>query len=383
MSDAEFRSVVAGLAPGPVDARPPRPALASVAVLGAGPVGLAMACEALAEGLDVRIWSPVAAEVPASVTVRGAHMVGTYRFGPSNTGPSNAGPAVTMAGGVDAAIAGAEVVVVATPSLHHGAVAGLLAPYLRADHTVILVPGRCFGAVEFRRELRRCGVEAMPTLAELASPPYLASVPSPGRLDIHARLASVAATAGAARLADVWPMIRAAGSVLDSSFADVLGVLNVAPVVLNAGVAEGGTALRSTLLTPTVAAVCEALDGERRRVAFAYGVRDIPSATDIIAAAHGVDSGPQLHAVWHSIPAFDDLTLPGVSLRRLLGDDVACSLVPLASAGAAAGIATPSIDAMIATARLLTGVDYAALGRSFGTLGLAGMSPDEVRRACA
>ena len=37
MSDAEFRSVVAGLAPGPVDALTPRPALASVAVLGAGP----------------------------------------------------------------------------------------------------------------------------------------------------------------------------------------------------------------------------------------------------------------------------------------------------------------------------------------------------------
>ncbi len=380
MSDAEFRSVVAGLAPGPVDAPAPRPPLASVAVLGAGPVGLAMAADALAEGLDVRIWSPVAAEVPASVTVRGAHLVGTYRFGSSNAGP---GPSVAIAAGVDAAIAGVEVVVVATPSLHHGAVAGLLAPHLRADQTVVLVPGRCFGAVEFRRELRRCGVEAMPTLAELASPPYLASVPSPGRLDVHARLAVVAATAAAARLADVWPMIRAAGSVLDSSFADVLGVLNVAPVVLNAGIAEGGTGHRSTLLTPTVAAVCEALDAERRRVAFAYGVRDLPSAADAIAAAHGVEPGPSLHEVWHSIPAFDDLALPGVALRRLLGDDVACSLVPLSSAGAAAGIATPSIDAMIATASLLTGVDYASLGRSFGALGLAGMSPDEVRRACA
>lgn len=382
MSDAEFRSVVAGLAPGPVDALAPRPPLASVTVLGAGPVGLAMACEALAEGLDVRIWSPVAAEVPASVTIRGAHLVGTYRFGPSVAG-AGPGPSVTVAGGVDAAIAGVEVVLVATPSLHHGAVAGLLAPHLRADQIVVLVPGRCFGAVEFRRELRRCGVEAMPTLAELASPPYLASVPSPGRLDIHARLAGVAATAGADRLANVWPMIRAAGSVLDSSFADVLGVLNVAPVVLNAGIAEGGTARRSTLLTQTVAAVCEALDGERRRVAFAYGVRDLPSAADVIAAAHGIGSGPSLHEAWHSIPAFDDLRLPGLPLRRLLGDDVACSLVPLASAGAAAGIATPSIDAMIATASLLTGVDYASLGRSFGALGLAGMSPDEVRRACA
>lgn len=379
MSDAEFRSVVAGLAPGPVAALAPHAPLASVAVLGAGPVGLAMACEALAEGLDVRIWSPVAAEVPASVTVRGAHLVGTYRFGSSNAGP---GPSVTVAAGVDTAIAGVEVVVVATPSLHHGAVAGLLAPHLRADQTVVLVPGRCFGAVEFRRELRRCGVESMPSLAELATPPYLASVPTAGRLDIRARLAHVVASHGAARLSTVWPMIQATGSVLDASFSDLLGVLNVAPVVLNAGVADGGTVKRSTLLTATIAAVCDALDGERRRVAFAYGVRDLPSASASIAAAHGVEPGESLHETWHSIPAFDDLALPGLALRRLLGDDVACSLVPLASAGRSAGIPTPSIDAMVAAASLLTGTDYASLGRSFGALGLSGLTPEEVRRTC-
>ncbi len=379
MSDAEFRSVVAGLAPGLLDAPAPRAPLRSIAVLGAGPVGLAMACEALAEGLDVRIWSPVAAEVPASVTVRGAHLVGTYRFGVT-TGPN---PSVVVAAGVDAAIAGAEVVIVATPSLHQCAIAGLLAPHLQADQTVALVPGRCFGAVEFRRELMRCSVEAMPTLAELAAPPYLASTSAPGRLDIHTRLAMVRASSGASRLAVVWPMIIAAGSTLDSSLSDVLGVLNVAPVVLNTGLAERGTVRRSELLSPTVAGVCESIDEERRRVAFAYGVRDLDSAAGAIAAAHGVAPGLSLHETWHSIPAFDDVSLPGVSLRRLLGDDVACSLVPLASAGAAAGVPTPSIDAMVAAATLLTGVDYRSLGRSFGALGLNGLTLDEVRRACA
>jgi opine dehydrogenase len=318
----------------------------------------------------------VAADVTPTVTVRGAYLVGTYRLG------SDPAPMVAVAGGVDEAIAGVEAVLVATPSLEQSSVAGLLAPHLRPEQLVVLVPGRCFGAAEFRRELQRCGVGALPAVGELSAPPYLATTAAPGQLMVHARLARVAASPNTARLSSVWPSLDIVDSALATSFSDLLGVLNVAPLVLNTAMADGGRGPRRELMTSTVATVCEAVDRERRAVAFAFGVRDLPSAAEAVAAAHGlpIDGPASLHEVWHAVEAFDDLVLPGTSLRRQLGDDVACSLVPLGSAGRCAGIPTPATDALVATASLLAQVDYGSLGRSLGSLGLSSLTPEGVRR---
>jgi opine dehydrogenase len=371
VSDSEFRSVVARLG----ETRPAptaRAAMASLAVLGAGPVGLAIACEALAEGVDARIWSPVGTDTPSTVTVRGAHLVGTYRIG---TDPA---PAVVRALGVDDAVRDVDVICVATPSLEHSSVAGLLAPHVTANQTIVLVPGRGFGAAEMRRALLRCGVDALPSIGVLAAPPYLATSGAPGQVTIHARLRHVVGSPEVEPLTQLFPEIAIAPSATAASFHDLLGVLNVPPLVLNVAAATGSR--RADAMTPAVSDVCEALDRERREVAFAYGVRDLPGAADALAAAHDVAAG-SLHEVWHTIEAFDDLVLPATPLKRLLADDVACSLVPVSSAGACAGIATPATDAMVATASLLVGVDLRALGRTFGALGLDAMSPDAVRKA--
>ena len=382
MSDAEFRAVVASLgASRPAEADRANP-LRTVCVVGSGPVGLALACEALAAGLQTRLWSPVARELAVeSVTVRGAQLIGTYRFGvPATT----AVPSVVVAPGVDVAVAGADVVLVAVPSLAVCGVAALLAPHLTDGQLLVLVPGRSFGAVEVRRELRRQGCTAELIVAELAAPPYLVSSPGPGRLEIHAvpgRVDIGASAAVAQRLAAVWPSVVAApGGQLGSTFADLGGVLRVAPVALNAGLAERGGGPWSALVTPTVAAVMEAVDVERREVAFAFGVRDLPSAAAWLADAYAA-AGGSLHETWHGIAAFDDLLVGSGGLRQLLADDVACSLVPLAAAGQAALVPTPAADALVATASLLCGVDFATLGRSFGALGLAGADVETIRRS--
>lgn len=377
MSDAEFRAVAASFdaaRPGAVgDVEPIR----ALCVVGSGPVGLALACESLAAGLDTRLWSPVAAELaPESMTVRGAHLIGTYRVG-------GAAPAVTRAAGVDTALAGADAVLVAVPSLALAGVAALLAPHLADGQMVVLVPGRSFGSVELQRELRRQGSRAAIRVVELTQPPYLVSGPGPGRLQIHAVPAVVDAAgsrADVARLAALWPALRPLdGGLLAASFADLSAVLRVAPVVLNAGLGETGGGPWSALVTPTVASVMAAVDAERREVGFAFGVRGLPAAEEWLAEAYGV-AATSLHETWHAVPAFDEVTVGTGGLRRLLADDVACSLVPLCEAGSAAGVPTPASAALVATASLLCGVDFAALGRTFGALGLAGQTPETIRR---
>ena len=381
MSDAEFRSVVEGLAsrrPSISDA--PRP-ITSVAVLGAGPVGLAIACEAIAEGHDTRLWSPFANDtVRETITVRGAHLVGTYRLGSSQPAP-----AITIASGVDTAVAGVDLIVVAVPALSMASLATFLAPYLGDGQIVLLVGGRRFGTAEMRRELARSGATADVVVAELTAPPDAVSASATG-VFVHARLAAVgvgvspaSATSGVVtRLAGLFPNISSHDSALHSSFAELTGVINVAPLLLNVGAAVADGATWAPLMTSTVTDVIEALDSERRAVAFAFGVRDLPTAAEQLAVAHGL--GPAsasasasltFHDVWHAIEAFDDLPVPPFGLRRLLADDVACSLVPLASAGRAADVPTPVAESLIGTAGHVVGQDLAALGRSIASLGLA------------
>ena len=383
MSDAEFRSVVEGLsARRPSMSNAVRP-ITAVAVLGAGPVGLAIACEAIAEGRDTRLWSPFANETTReTITVRGVHLVGTYRMGASQPAP-----AITVASGVDTAVAGADLIVVAVPALSMASLATFLAPHLDDGQIVLLVGGRRLGTAEMRRELARSGATADVVVAELTAPPHTVSAAATG-LVMHARLAAVgvgvspssATTDVVARLAELFPSVVGHESVLHSGFAELTGVVNVAPLLLNVGAAVADGATWAPLMTPTVADVIETLDRERRAVAFAFGVRDLPTAAAQLAAAYGLASPPAaFHDAWHAIAAFDDLPVPPFGLRRLLADDIACSLVPLASAGLVAGVPTPVADSLISIGGHVVGQDLVSLGRSIASLGLAGQPVEALR----
>jgi opine dehydrogenase len=384
VSDAEFRSVVEGFAERRASPFGAPALISTVAVLGAGPIGLAIACEALAEGRDTRLWSPFASETAReSVTIRGAHLVGTYRFGAGQPAPS-----ITLATGIDAAVIGADLIVVAVPALSMASLATFLAPHLTDGQIVLLVGGRRFGASEMRRELARNGSGAAIVVAELTAPPYTVSTTANGGLFVHSRHARVglgvspssATTEVASRLGWAAVQLDALDSTMHSSFAETSGLLNVAPVLLNVGAATATGTTWSQLMSPTVCDVIAAVDAERQAVGFAYGVRDLASAAEQLAQTHGVADAPgSLHETWHAIEALDDLQVPSGGLRRLLADDVACSLNPLASTGRIGGVATPVTDSLIAMAGNVVGQDLAALGRSIESLGLGALSVEQIR----
>ena len=52
----------------------------------------------------------------------------------------------------------------------------------------------------------------------------------------------------------------------------------------------------------------------------------------------------------------------------------------MSALGAAAGVGTPVIDALVTLAQSMTGKDFAAEGRTLHRLGLAGMGARQIRR---
>jgi opine dehydrogenase len=393
MSDSDFRAVVESMLRRTAT-DDSADDVTRVAVLGAGPVGQLLACEALAAGLDVRLFSAFERELRGlrtrgSVTVRGAHLVGTYAVteAPGRT------PSIVLSPSVDAAVEDADAVFVATPASAHATYAGLLSSSLRHGQLLVLVPGRFLGSVEVSTALHRHRCAAEVTVAELSAAPYVVSARD-GRLIVHAvaRIVALAtlpaAAAGVAvdRLSSWLPMLRAADSVLETSFAATSALVTVPPVLLNSAALETAPdderPLLRDLLTPGIAvSVVDALDRERRAVAFQYGVGDLDPVATAVSRAYGGE-GADVSAVVRSVEGFDDLPVQHDHGPHVV-DEVATSLVPLASAAEVAGIPTPTTDAVVGIASALAGADLARQGRTLASLGLAGQRPADLRRALA
>jgi len=350
-SVGEFEAVVAGLSEA-TSASAPRqpPAVKSVAVLGAGPVGQALACECLAAGCEVTLYTTFESEraglaAADAITVRGEHLVGSYRL----TDGSPRELAVGLRAGVDDALVEADAILIATPAVAHATYAGLLAGHIGGEQLLVLVPARRFGAVEVARSLRRFGARTLPTIVELAASPYRVQASAPGGLVISevtplvpaAAVPNCATDGAIAQLRAILPRLRAARGVLETTFSDLSGVVD-AP---------------SALLRECTAVISQ-IDVERRRVAFAYGVRDLPPLPDEDNLPPAPEPGdPRVH------------------------DALCCSLVPLVSAGVLAGVSTRAASAVVDLGSTIAGLDYTRHGRALPSLGLDRFTPEEIRRA--
>jgi opine dehydrogenase len=69
--------------------------------------------------------------------------------------------------------------------------------------------------------------------------------------------------------------------------------------------------------------------------------------------------------------------------HKYISEDVPVGLVPMSELGAAAGVQTPAIDALITLARVIAGTDFAGQARTLDRLGLAEMDAPRIRSIVA
>src|SRR5438132_197847 len=355
-----------------------------IALLGAGHGGLALAGDLGRMGFEVTLFSFFPSEL-APVRERGG-----VELSGEITGFGEVARVVESLG---EAVVGADLVLIVAPAISHQAYASLLAGSLRDGQTVVLNPGRTGGALEFDRALVRLGCRAEIRLAEAQTFIFAAELRGPAAVEVlkEKDVLRVAAlpgddTAGVVELLrGLYPQIEAAESVLETSVNNVGGVVHPAAMLLNTAAIESAAAgedvrfYKHQVNRHVASLVMEKVDAEKVAIGHALGLRDVWTILDWYRRSYGVD-GETLYETLQNHPYYAGFHSP----QHLLGynhvpDEVPNSLVPLASLGAALGVPTPATRTVIDLACVMTDVDWWSVGRTVASLGLDGMTADEMR----
>ncbi len=353
-----------------------------VAVLGAGHGGLALAGYLARQGHRVALWNRSPAPV-AAVAARGGIGLGAPGAAPVQA------PVAAASCDMGATLAVARHVLVAVPACAHADVARACAPHLRDGQTVLLLPGRTGGALEFRRVLHEAGCRAQVLLGEANTFPLASRCVGPAAAVIYGTKSKVGAAALPAvrtpellaRWRPLLPMLTAARSVLHTGFANVGAILHPVITLLNAERIRRGEVFDfyTEGVTPHVAAVLAAADGERLTAARAYGVA-VPSLCGWIAAAYGHRAATVRAAVADN-PAYAGIKAPTTLAHRYLLEDVPTGLIPLIALGRVAGLALPTLRSLVRRAGVVLGGERWPRPRALALLGLAGLQPAAIREA--
>jgi opine dehydrogenase len=291
------------------------------------------------------------------------------------------------------AVDGADVIIVVTGGNAQAVVARSLAPLLQSGQVILLIQGNTGGSLIVRQALDDAGSRADVDVAEMDNYPYSCWRLAATRIRpiVKKRWLQIATFPGNgisavfARLSPLFPEAVAAPNILYTGFTNANAMLHVANCVANAGRIESGDSYKfyAEGVTPAVARLYEAINAERVAVAAALGA-SVPTLADWFDRVYGVREATLVQTcqrlTYNSDGPYQATGTPKSLDHKFITEDVPTGLIPMSALGAAAGVATPAIDALVELVRRMTGKDFAADARTLDRLGLSGMDRPQIRR---
>jgi len=291
------------------------------------------------------------------------------------------------------AVDGADVIAVCTGGTFQEGVARGIAPLLVEGQTILLIQGNTGGALAFRRALDAAGCRAAGDIAEMDNYPYSCWRVTPTHIKpiVAKKGLQIAAFPGArgdavfARLGPLFPGSVLRPTIAWTGFMNANAMLHVANCVANAGKIDRGEGYKfyAEGVTPAVGRLYRAINAERVAVAAALGA-EVPNLEDWFALTYGV-RGADLPETCRLLTTNSDgpyqaTGTPSAWTHKYIAEDVPVGLMPMRALGAAVGVPTPAIDAVITLAQTLAGNDFTAEARTLDRMGLAGTAAGEIRR---
>ena len=352
-----------------------------VAVLGAGDGGLGIAAYLAERGHPITLWNRSLERI--------ARIQKTKKVVMESTDGGKIMAHIEIATtNLSVALARTLHVLVVVAATAHSDVARLCAPHLRDGHSILLLPGRTGGVLAFKAALACAGCKANVLLGEANSLPIASRSIAPDASLIcgvksQVLVASFPSTSTHVllqRWRPILPMLQAGKSVLQTGLANFGAIIHPIIFLLNIDrirkcdpfdfYTDGVTPEAERIL-------CDA-DAERMSIAAAYGA---PACTlqEWIELSYG-HRATSLREALRSNATYANIRSPASLAHRYILEDVPTGIVPMVRLGDAAGLELPVLRGLERAARAVEGAVTMPQGRTLETLGLDGLSSEQIRR---
>jgi opine dehydrogenase len=349
-----------------------------VAVLGAGHAGRGLAGYLSIHGFDVSLYNRTIANVKNISKISGIKVQGFY---------DSFAHLSLITDDIAKAIEDRDILIVVVPAQAHTFFAKTMALHLQSGQTILLMPGRTGGALEFAQILRSQSHINRILLGEAQTFSFVSRITGTDSVLVSKVKNSTKVSAFPAshnhrflrslrRLPITFSM---ADDVMETSLDNVGAMLHPTPTILCAGLLEskeGGYNHYHDAISESVGRLIERMDVERINVSREYVSQPV-SLLEWLRTTYDAE-GTTLCDCIRSIDAYDDVGSPSSLNHRYVFEDVPTGLVPISYLGRLAGVETPAIDAVINIACQLYDCDFWSSGRNLEDMGLEGLNPSEV-----
>ena len=353
-----------------------------ITVLGAGAGGTAVAFDCASYGHDVRVFD--FEQFPDNIAMI-AEQGGINAEGDI----SGFGPIAYSGHDIDEALQEAELIYVVGPAYSTEPFGEAVAGKLNAGQTVIVSPSSCGGALAFKRAAGLALNDESVRVAETSTLHYAVRLTEPGRINVFLKLKAGNLLAALPRshtsdilelIADVYPSMEPAESVLQTSLQNANPIIHPAVTLSNAARIEmtGGDFLfYEEGVSDSVGRLIEALDKEHIAIGKKLGISILPDPE--IGMRQGYMLEANYGSGYRKAPGFLGIGAQPQLDHRYLNEDVGYGLVFMSQLAQQIGVATPGIDAVVNVASIVMARDYRAEAlRTPETLGIADRSAEEL-----
>jgi len=351
-----------------------------VAILGAGPAALAMACRTKAKGYDVSVFeSPrfegSKARIEQILKQGGLNIEGEF--------PSDFVKLPIVTCDPEAALKNQDIYLIGVPAYGQSSMMRYLFPYLRSGNLVVFCSGSTASLAIFQ-EFSDQGIDFIDdvTIAETVTMPNSARFVDNGTIKValgetRVRVAAFPGKNSDEAIRRISPFIntKKAANCFDTGLNNPNFIIHPAPMLLNYAEVERSEGLLSIMnegMTEAVLACMDAVDAEKQRLLECLGVEPI----DVDSLYIEFGSSPDVYRR-HGEPFTmkkKDRIWP-----RYTKEDVPYGMVQMASLGDMLGVPTPICHGIADILSVAEGEDYWSVGRTVKALGIAGMGIDELK----
>ena len=289
---------------------------------------------------------------------------------------------------MEKAVREAELIIMAVPGPGHEKYLRELKPYMREDVILFMNPGHSGGALHAAQILRgRYQIAEANTLSYIArkkdeSEVFVSSADKAVKVGVFP---SEKTEAAIEKIREIYPNVKQARNVLDTTFSNINAMFHPPGVLLNAGWIEhtrGDFRFYYDGITESVGSVADCLDQERQMIARAYGLPSEDFSHALYEAGSTSKRGMESHSAYVACQESrvnQFIKAPESLNHRYMHEDISSGLVPMAELAGVADIPAPLMEALITVAGAMMGRDYRREGVNLDRMGIQGRNKEEIQ----